>query len=299
MRTAIVIPKPLVRGRVLDRVGPAIAGFVAGLLCATMASVVIERAFVRPILAEAAPLYYVTSAGTIEAIFKVDPQTARTIFCSPSSVALESPTGGIDPCSQAIAGRSWASYAEFKRDLAAGTVPGNVWVVMYDPERWDATPLVEQRHPAIYMHRFVVLAQEKGYFAMVTPNPGLVEVPGGDCVRAPGETEEAAYLRCGIAAMAARGADAVETQAQSLERDPQAYRAFVLATAQQARAVNPDVILLSGLSTSPGYPATPSMLYDAAKSVQGIVDGFYLSLAHGRYADRAASFLRMESAPRA
>ena len=91
--------------------------------------------------------------------------------------------------------------------------------------------------------------------------------------------------------ISAAGADAVETQAQTLQRDPAAYRAFVGETARLARDVDPDVQVLSGLSTHPGYPATEQMLLDAWASVRDVVDGHYLSLARLRLAEVATSFL--------
>ena len=47
----------------------------------------------------------------------------------------------------------------------------------------------------------------------------------------------------------------------------------VSATAARARDANPSVLVLSGLSTSPGFPATPEMLLDAWGSVADVVDG--------------------------
>jgi len=108
---------------------------------------------------------------------------------------------------------------------------------------------------------------------------------------------EAAYLRCEIAAEAARYADAYETQAQYLQRDPGRYREFVSRTADQAREANPGVVMLSGLSTHPGFPATPDMLLTAWRSVREVVDGHYLSLARRRLPDVAATFLRKVAGP--
>ena len=84
------------------------------------------------------------------------------------------------------------------------------------------------------------------------PHPNLVSVPGSAHAPRSGETRESAYLRSGIVEISAAGADAVETQAQTLQRDPAAYRAFVGETARLARDVDPDVQVLSGLSTHPG-----------------------------------------------
>jgi hypothetical protein len=126
---------------------------------------------------------------------------------------------------------------------------------------------------------------------MITPHPGLLSVKGSALAREVDETEEAAYERSGITEAAARAADIIETQAQRLQNRPDAYRALVSATAARARAANLSVLVLSGLSTSPGFPATPPMLLDAWTSV-AVVDGHYLSLAKGRYPEVMAAFLR-------
>jgi hypothetical protein len=83
----------------------------------------------------------------------------------------------------------------------------------------------------------------------------------------------------------------IETQAQTLQREPDRYRAFVAETVRLARAVEPDVQVLSGLSTHPGYPATVAMLQEAWASVRDLVDGHYLSLARLRRTEVAAAFL--------
>jgi hypothetical protein len=114
---------------------------------------------------------------------------------------------------------------------------------------------------------------------MITPHPGLVSVEGSSPASKIDESEEAAYERSGLTEAAARAADIIETQAQRLENRPDAYRGLVSATAARARAANPSVLVLSGLTTSPGFPATPQMLLDARASVKDLVDGHYLSLA--------------------
>jgi hypothetical protein len=172
---------------------------------------------------------------------------------------------------------------------------------MYDPERWRQTPVEEQRDPLGAMTRFGEVARQHGYVSMITPHPGLLSVKGSALARADSETEEAAYERSGITEAAARAADIIETQAQRLLNHPDAYRALVSATAARAHTANPSVLVLSGLSTSPGFPSTPQMLLDAWGSVADVADGHYLSLAKGRYPEVMAAFLRsvLESDQRA
>ena len=234
--------------------------------------------------------YWATSAGSMQAIAAVDADVARRAFSSGRGIAL----GGGSPSGWpgAITGRAWGSLAAFEADVRSGALPAGLRVAMYDPERWKYTPVEEQRDPVAAIGRFVARCRELGYISMVTPYPRLVTVRGARFRAGRGEAEEDAYLRSGIAA-AAGAADICETQAQRLESDPQAYRAFVAATAEQARTANPRVVMLSGLSTSPGFAATPRMLLEAFTSVRDVVDGHYVSLSKGRHPEVLTAFLRM------
>ncbi len=57
------------------------------------------------------------------------------------------------------------------------------------------------------------------------------------------------YLSLGIAAAAARYADVYVARARGLETDSSAYESFVRSAANQASDANPNVEILSGLST--------------------------------------------------
>jgi hypothetical protein len=115
-------------------------------------------------------------------------------------------------------------------------------------------------------------------------------VHGAVCGVLGGESLESAYLRCGIQAMAARAADIVEVQAQYLETDPGAYAGFVAAAAAQARQANPNVLVLSGISTS--FTEDPDVLMAAWRSVHGVVDGHYLNVPQGLRPSIAVAFAR-------
>lgn len=227
---------------------------------------------------------WVTSAGTMRAIASVDPDAAKASFTSPHAIALGGWPG-------ATTGQAWASCEQFLSDAAAGLIAPGVRVAMYDPERWRHTPLDEQRDPVPAMTRFAEEARQRGYVVMITPHPGLMRVEGGLFRCAGGETQEDAYARSGMAGAAAAVSDIIETQAQRLQNDPEAYHKLVSVTAAQARQANPQVLVLSGLSTSPGYPATAQMLLAASRSVTDVADGHYLSLAKGRSPEVMAAFL--------
>ena len=227
---------------------------------------------------------WVVVAGTIRAIAEIDREVAERAFGTSDTVALGGWPGATN-------GRAWGSHAAFAAEIRAGTIPPEVRVAMYDPEGWERTPLEERLDPIGSIEAFGALARSSGYPVIVTPHANLVEVPGSRHARGDGESREDAYLRSGIVEAAAANADVIETQAQKMQRDPKAYHAFVADTARLARSVNPDVQVLSGLSTHPGYPATVQMLSDAWASVQDVVDGHYLSLAKLRLVEVASTFL--------
>jgi hypothetical protein len=220
----------------------------------------------------------------MDSIAAIDRDVAVATFGSEDAIALGGWPG-------ATTGRSWASRVAFEDDARSGRIPADVRVAMYDPERWRHTPIDEQRAPLDAIAAFGRAAAGHGYVRMITPHPGLVSVEGGPFARDPEETEESAYERSSITEAAASAADIIETQSQRLQRDPDAYRRLVAATAARARSVNPGVRVLSGLATSPGFPATPEMLLDAWASVRDVVDGHYLSLSKARYPEVMAAFL--------
>jgi hypothetical protein len=173
----------------------------------------------------------------------------------------------------------YASFADFQNDVSAGAIDPTVRAVLYDPEKWDRTPLAEQLDPGTYLRMFAQLAHQHGYVAIETPARDLVAVAGARCTAARGEGLSAAALRCGLAGQAARYADVVQVQSQVDEFDPVQYRDFVRRSAAQARAVNPAAVVMAGLSTSPPTGvATADQLFAAADAVRTDVAGFYLTV---------------------
>src|SRR4029453_1740987 len=152
---------------------------------------------------------------------------------------------------RAMTGRSWASSERFAQDAADGAIPDDVEVAIYDPEHWDAHPPYERLEPHASIRSFGELARSLGYTVLITPHPNLVSVPGSPHAPTDGETRGSAYPRSVIAEVPAATADVIETQAQTLQRDPDRYRAFVEETVRLARAVKPDAHVLSGLLTPP------------------------------------------------
>ena len=212
----------------------------------------------------------------IEGITQIDPQVAHPFFDVSNSYVIEE--WDIWPwASSSKRTAYWASAAEFEKDVrAAGGSLHGVQAVLYDPEAWQATPADEQRDPEAAMRRFAGLAHSLGYEVIITPGLTLAGVQGSPCPRIGDESPQDTYLRCDIAGTAARYADVVEVQAQTLQGDQDAYRDFVAAAASDARAANPDVKVISGLRVRDD--ASIDEEERAWVATVDVVDGYYLAM---------------------
>ena len=171
----------------------------------------------------------------------------------------------------------YTSYATFAADVAGGRVPRSDGAVLFDVEKWPATPLAEQQNPKAYMAWFSALARAHGLFPILAPARDLVLVHGASCQKQAGEDVAQAYLRCGLAGADAH-AGALVVQSQVDQSSVAQYHRFVVVAARQARAGNPHVVVLAQLATAPlGRTASLADLVTAARSVSGSVQGFSLN----------------------
>jgi plastocyanin len=231
-----------------------------------------------------------TNPLSLITLLAASPTLARTFFDRPASFEWE---GSVPVGWTTTPYVSYGSYARFADDVAGGTPP-EAPVVMYDPEKWNRdlpsdlragapdpaaiqTPGDEQRHPAKYMRLFGELAHELGYRVIITPGLNLVDVEGAHCVRRPGERAVAAYLRCRLARSAAAAADEIDVQFQAEECNTTLYAADLRDAARQARNANPQVKVLSGLSTGWCVPSGLKLLA-AHLAVEGVVAGHFLAV---------------------
>lgn len=161
-----------------------------------------------------------------------------------------------------------------------------VTVILYDPEAWHMTPPAEQRDPVSAICKAQSFAHAHGKLLIATPAINLIRfiAPGAER----GGRRYSAFERAGLAERIARCTDIYEIQAQGSETETDKFRDFVQAEAQQARAANPQVIVLAGISTNPsGQHVSVARLYTAAQSVSSSVDGYWLNIpAGGKYCPR-------------
>lgn len=172
----------------------------------------------------------------------------------------------------------YTSYATFAADVSSGRVPQSDRAVLFDIEKWPATPLAEQQNPPAYMVRFSKLARAHGLFPILAPARDLVLVHGASCQKLAGEDVAHAYLRCGLAGADAH-AGALVVQSQVDQSSVSQFHNFVVLAARQARVRNPHVAVLAQLATAPlGRAASLTELVAAARSVSESVQGFSLNV---------------------
>jgi hypothetical protein len=170
---------------------------------------------------------------------------------------------------------TFSSVADLRAALAESALPPGTRAVLYDPEVWSYTPPAEQRNPVAAAAQAAGLAHAHGLKIIIAPALNLTAVlaPGSPAPR------WRQFLDLGLTRSLARVADAVEVQAQSLERDPAAYAAFVREAAAQARAAHPGVSVLAGLSTNPpGAAVNSRQLTAAIQASRADVDGYWLNI---------------------
>lgn len=169
----------------------------------------------------------------------------------------------------------FASATALEEAVTGGQLPAATYGVLYDPEAWSFTPEAEQRDPVRAATQAAAVAHAHGLRFIVTPALNLTTVlgPGGP------QPRWRQFLGLDLVGRLAAVADVIELQAQSLERDPGTYAAFVRAAAAQATSANPRISVLAGLSTNPpGTPVDSHNLTDAIEATRSMVDGYWLNI---------------------
>jgi hypothetical protein len=183
----------------------------------------------------------------------------------------QEPLAGLD----AVVTVAFSSLAALSHAVAGGRLPTGTRAVLYDPEAWSFTPAAEQRDPVQAATRAAGLARAHGLQFIVAPALNLTTV----LVRGSAAPRWQQFLDLQLAAHMAKVADVIELQAQSLERDSAVYASFIRQAAAQARAANPGVIILAGLSTNPpGAFVASDQLVAAVNASRALVDGYWLNI---------------------
>lgn len=180
-------------------------------------------------------------------------------------------------------------------------LPG-VTAVLLDLEDWPITPDEQKRYPGAAYNRAAAAAHAHRFKLIATPAQDLVTA-----ARRPGESLPDAFLRLGIASQVAKSADVIGLQSQATELDPETFTTELSAEAKQARAINPGVVVLGGISTNPsGREVSAQQMAAAARAAETAVQGFWLNdpaggaycpRCRGPFPDVAVRFLSLLASP--
>ncbi len=176
---------------------------------------------------------------------------------------------------RAVAVINFPSFAAMRAAFGAGRVDPRYGAVLYDCEAWKFTPLEEQKNPVYYYGLAAELVHSHRLKLIAAPATTLRKVllvPTGPGTYPP-------FMRTGIVGPIAKVADIFEIQAQGLLPQPDKFADLVRNAAGEARAANPKLVFLAGLSTSPsGRTVTAADLVDAVARTKSLVDGYWLNI---------------------
>ena len=226
-----------------------------------------QTASIRWLIASSAVGYINLAAG--------NNNFAQTIFNHSYDYEITAPNvTSTDILPQSIKVLSYKSYAAFQADVSNKSIPAGYPVLMYDNESWTYTPPNEQQNPMLYYQKFGQLAHSLGYKVLATPAADLTSV------LLPKTDKYSGYLQLNLA-KTARFADIFNIQAQN-SSNSQAYTSFVESAIQQIKQVNPNAVILTGLTIRLNGPSlsTVENEYNATKN---LVNGYWLNvISHNR-----------------
>ncbi|HEV2412950.1 MAG TPA: hypothetical protein VGS28_04090 [Candidatus Saccharimonadales bacterium] len=219
--------------------------------------------------------YWLINSSGMSALQASDPTAASWFFNGSQDWVISGYGMSIGAASPVA---DYESYAQFASDIVTGNIASGIKWVLYDDEAWSGTPSIEQQHPETYLKEFAQLAHQHGFKVIETPARDLMSVQGADCDQATtgASSVEAAYLACNIAADT-QDADVMDIQSQGDQTDLPLYTSFTNSAAQQAHAVNPNMIVIAGLTSYRGYDS--SSIVSAWQAVRATVQGFWMNIS--------------------
>lgn len=214
------------------------------------------------------------TAGNVQSLSQQDPATAAHFFNTPTSYGagaslVQSPVQKGYATTPVLA---YSSFARFKSDIGKGGIAYPYHWVMYDPEKWSATPLSEQQDPIKYMRLFGQLAHTHGLKAIMAPALDLAYVLGSIFPRLPRESAAQWDVRVNIASAAAAYGDIFVLQDESNIPDLTQYDWLFNNVNAQAQAAKSSIRVYAEVSTVNG---SAGQMANAAQSVSA--DGYYVA----------------------
>jgi hypothetical protein len=241
--------------------------------------------------------YWLVEKFSVPALLRagLSPALLEKFFDNPQTFVIVRPSDpGKDPTlPDATYVMSFADFRKLQTAISSGSIPPYVKLLLYDNERWAATPAAQQQQPFAYEAEAEAVAHAHGLGFIFTPAANLSMVLSPAYSNA---TKFDGYTSLGIAAQAAPHTDVLEIQAQQDEADS-GFDALVSSAVTQAQAVDPHPLVMVGLTTvAPHQVITPQVLLNDYNATRPLVSGYWLNVPGGpggpRDPDVAVAFLQ-------
>ena len=164
------------------------------------------------------------------------------------------------------------SLQEIRQGIRDSLSP-RISMILYDPEHWSFTPIVEQSAVGTSTRTAAAITHGAGRELIAAPATNLAQVT------TPGESTATAFLQTSDLEKVAASANWVEIQAQGLERNPSRYAAYIEEALGQIRLGNASAVVYAGLSTNPsGPPVSAAELVEDVRLTSSVVSGYWLNI---------------------
>ena len=255
---------------------------------AFLAALALGLLYMSDACAATKPLHWIINGPALQ--YYIQDASARAYFegAQPFVIRRKTDTLTLPPSWNAREVRSFTSERAIERAFATGAIDSHVRAILYDNEAWSFTPLEEQRDSAGYTRKAASVVHAHGLQLIAAPSVNLLRTLD------PGYTGKKfqRFLELGVLGGAAKSADVVVIQAQGAETALPLYSGFVRDGAGQARAANPHVLVLAGVSTNPsGQAVTADQVLAAIEQTKGAVDGYWMNVpSPGAYCPGCTEF---------
>jgi len=224
---------------------------------------------------------WIVSAAALSHLETADAGEAQRFFDSPRAFVTAASAATLTQLGvpTAIPTASFANEATLAAVTNAGRLRPGTEAIVYDPGATRATPLSQQSDPARSFALAARVAHAHGLLLVAAPAMSLVTRLAGlsPTAAADSDATDAAFLRLGIAAAAARSADVFAVPAQGAGSYAGDYAVFVSAAARQAGRAHPGIELLAGLhAAGTDVEADADSLFGAYLSTRATVSGYAL-----------------------
>jgi hypothetical protein len=227
----------------------------------------------------AKPVRWMFHRGPGLAAVAADPRASRVLDGTQPYILKK---GGdrfvIPPTWNSIPVTPFQAFGELQAAIQQRTLAADIKGVLYDYEKWQFTPIEEQRNPLPYVKQASELVRGQGLRFLTSPSANLVKVMAPETGLSDPEIFES-YLRLGIAADGARDADAYIAQGQRALQSTEVFAYFIQQAAAQARRANPNVEVIGNLSTNPlGRRVMVDDLIRAIDATREFVGGYWMNI---------------------